>query len=250
MKFQIITYRNPKYSGKSGSGAWVASCQPFPWGVNEEPIKVLGPTPEEARERLVRALQQQIDIHFPDLEAVEVDVEGSDFGKEIWAEECLRAQDLSGLKVEVVVYKGLLVVIPKEPEKNVGKSHGWIPAGQTRLGSVLCDTNKYLGVSRQAFDLMKKIKVGRDCVGDIDWFWCEDGTYAFSWWGPIYRVINPETAIAARGFKVTNLLLGTCTLIPNDVPAEATEVIDRLGHSAVIWKDQAGINLPEEPQTP
>lgn len=161
----------------------------------------------------------------------------------------LRAQDLSGLKVEVVAYKGLIVVIPNEPEKNVGKDFGWIPMGQTRLGSVLCDTNKYLGVSRQAFELMKRIKVGRDCIGDIDWWACDDGTHAFAWWGPIYRVINPETAVAARNFRVTDRLLETCTLIANDVPAEATEVIDEHG-GIPIWKDQVGIALPEETEEP
>jgi hypothetical protein len=245
MKFEIVTYRNPKYLGQPGEGAWVAACRSFWWADHEPSIQVLGPTPEEARKRLVGVIQQRINVYFPELESSEVNVEMDDFGKKIWREQCYPVPDSSDLKVRVVAYEGLIIIEPIEPEKNVGKDFGWIPMGQTRIGSVLCDTKKYLGISKEAFELMKKIQVGRDCIGDLDWFACNDGTTAFSWYGPIYRVINPETAIAARGF-VTDKLLETCTLISNDVPAEAVELIDRRGRSVVIWKDQAGINLPEE----
>jgi hypothetical protein len=193
-----------------------------------------------------RIIQQHLDMGYPELVTNSVELTPSDHAKDTWREQWGQKQNSSELKVRVVAYEGLIIIEPKDPENNVGKDFGWIPMGQTRIGSVLCDTKKRLGVSHQAFELMRKIQVGRDCIGDIDWFACDDGTYAFSWFGPIYRVINLETSIAARSFHIIDKLLETCTLISNDVPAEAVELIDRLGRSVVTWKDQAGINLPEE----
>jgi hypothetical protein len=250
MNFQIVTYRNVKnLMNQPGEEPWVAACRPFPW-TDEKPLRVCGPTPEEAKERMQRLIQQQLDMGYPELSIGEVSLTMSEQALEAWEDDSLRAQDLSGLKVEVVAYKGLLVIIPKDPEKNVGKNFGWYPLGQTRIGSVLVDTKKLLGVSRQAFELMKKIEVGRDCIGDIDWWRCDDGTYAFAWFGPIYRVIDPESAIAARGFFVTEALLEMCTIIPNDVPAEATESIDIFEARSPIWKSQEGIVLTEEEASP
>lgn len=98
---------------------------------------------------------------------------------------------MSQLKVKVVAYKGLIVIEPIEPEKGASAKEGWVPMGPERLGSVLCKTKGRLGVSREAFDLLKQIPRGTDCIGDIGWWECGDGSHAFSWFGAIYRVIDP-----------------------------------------------------------
>jgi len=239
MNFQIVVYRNIKYLNQPGEDAWVASCRPFPW-TEDAPLRVCGPTPRDAQQRLKQVIQQRLDASYPDLVTNDIWLTPSEHAM---SDDSVRSGDLNSLKVRVVAYKGLIIIEPIEPENNVGKEFGWVPMGQTRIGSVICDTNKYLGVSREAFELMKQIKQGSDCIGDISWFLCSDGTWAFSWFGPIYRVINPDTAIGDRDFKVTDILLSTCTIIPNEVPAEATELIDAQG-STTIWKNQDGIEIP------
>lgn len=155
------------------------------------------------------------------------------------------------MKVRVVAYKGLIVIVPNEPEKDAGKPGDWFPMGPPgRLGSVLCNTQLNLGVSLEAFELMKNIKRGRDCIGDISWWGCDDSTHAFSWFGPIYRVIDPSTAIGDRDWNVTSNLLRTCTVIQNEVPDEAQKFLDQFEGKPfpTIWKDCAGVVIEEAVQ--
>lgn len=119
------------------------------------------------------------------------------------------------LKVSVFAHNGMIVMAPNEPEKDI--ENEWFPTNANRMGCVLCDTKNKLGVSQEALELMKTIQVGRDAIGDIDWWLCGDGKYAFSWFGSIYRVIDPKNAQSARGFKVYQ---NECTVIPNDLPDE------------------------------
>jgi hypothetical protein len=91
---------------------------------------------------------------------------------------------------------------------------------------------------------MRGIEVGHDAIGDIDWRWCTDETYAFSWWGPIYRIIDPETAIAARGFAISNhpnVFDGQYTEIPNEVPGDVAEAIDNFEGNDATWRTPMAI---------
>jgi len=128
------------------------------------------------------------------------------------------------IKVLVVAYKNRIIIIPHEPEKGIGD--GWYPTGKTRFGCVLLNTKNRLGVSNKAFQLMEKIRPNKDAIGDISWFKCSDGTYAFSWFGSIHRVINPYTAEGSRYFRVSSILKRNCIIIPNNVPNAAKQKID------------------------
>jgi hypothetical protein len=130
------------------------------------------------------------------------------------------------MKVQVVAYKGSIVFVPSNPTEGIGKTEGWYPTGDGRLGCVVTDTKKQLGVSEEAFALMKDIKRNHDAVGDISWWECDDGTYAFAWWGSIHRVLNPDSAEGDRDFRVTPSLRSACTIIPNEVPEAAKAAID------------------------
>jgi len=75
MKFQIVTYRRtkrwPPYSAKD---TYIAACRAFHWS-NSEPYRTEGKTPEEAREKMVKIIQEVLDKEFSDLRMTEVDLE-------------------------------------------------------------------------------------------------------------------------------------------------------------------------------
>ena len=143
------------------------------------------------------------------------------------------------MKVRVVAYKGRIVIVPSEPEKDI--DNGWFPTGQDRLGCVLLDTKKNLGVSAQAFALMREIHRSRnpDATGDLAWWATDDGTYVFGWSGSIHRVIHPMLA-EARDFHVTDELRKHFQLIPNRVPRAAMRVIDE-NPKAYAWAEPHSI---------
>lgn len=92
------------------------------------------------------------------------------------------------------------------------------------MGQVIMDTEKYLGVSDEAIELLKTVKNGRDAIGDVDWFKSSDGKMNFAWFGPVNRIINPDDAEAARGFRVP--AEGNYIKIENEVPLAARSCID------------------------
>lgn len=121
---------------------------------------------------------------------------------------------MKGFYVEVFAHKGFLIINPSEPVEH--KKFFW-PTGKGRMGCVLGDTLRHLRVSKEALALMEKIKTNGDVTGDLDWWWCTDETYAFSWWGAIYRVVNVAKSEAGRNFRVFPNL---CKIIPNKVTKE------------------------------
>jgi hypothetical protein len=141
------------------------------------------------------------------------------------------------LKVRVVAHEGMIVIVPFEPEKDI--KHQWWPTGGkngNNLGCVIGDSKKMLGCSREALDLMRRVKKNHDAVGDLGWWRCNDGQYAFSWWGPIFRIVDPAHSEADRDFHVHE---DQCTIIPNDVPEEAKKAIAATATAkkkAVSWK--------------
>lgn len=142
------------------------------------------------------------------------------------------------MKVQVVAYKNHLVIVPHEPEKGI--EDGWYPTNKHRFGCVITDTKKNLGVSEEAFELMKSIKRNHDAIGDIGWWECDDGTHAFSWFGSVHRVIDPHTAEGDRTFRIVPSLKDACTIIPNDVPEEAKlafAAVEVEGDEIYSWKE-------------
>jgi len=133
------------------------------------------------------------------------------------------------LKVRVLAYDNKLFFVPNEPFYNIDNQ--WFPANDKgRLGSVLAYSNLNLGVSREALELMRKIKRGRDGVGDIDWFKMNDGSCSFSWWGWLYRVMTPTDSVSARGFTIRDR---DCVIIKNVI---TDEMISGYNKYVDYWK--------------
>jgi hypothetical protein len=163
-------------------------------------------------------------------------------------------QTIPKIKVRVVAYKDRLVIVPKDPEKDITNKRPrlWWPTGGTNrniLGCVLGNSQTMLGVSEEAIQVMRKVQCGHDAIGDLDWWKCDDGTYAFSWWGPIHRIVKPP-AMAARGFKVQE---GQYIKIVNQVPTAAKKVIDAFKpgeKETAAWKEpyflEYNSNVPHE----
>jgi len=83
------------------------------------------------------------------------------------------------------------------------------------------DTKARLGVSDEAMALLKTIKRGRDSIGDVDWWACDDKSFAFGWLGPHLRLVDPKQSQTSRQYKV-----GPYVTIPNEVRPDAIEAID------------------------
>jgi hypothetical protein len=145
------------------------------------------------------------------------------------------------MKVRVVAYNNRIVLVPENPEQGINQE--WWPTGGTRIGCVVGNTKANLGVSEEALVLMRKMRVCRDAIGDLNWWWCTDGTYAFSWIGPIHRIVDPDTSEAARGFEIFR---DQCTIIPNDVPPEAIAVIDDHPRN-YAWREPHAVAYPPKP---
>lgn len=145
--------------------------------------------------------------------------------------------DKNNFHVKVLAHKGKIVTFPSNHEK----SKVFFPTGGTNLGCVVLDSKKHLHASKEALDLMNKIKTNNDCIGDLGWWKCNDDKYAFSWFGAIYRIIDPKNCEAARDFKVFQ---NECTIIPNDVPKE---IIDgfKAKNRMMLWKKPFSTTLDE-----
>lgn len=100
------------------------------------------------------------------------------------------------------------------------------------MGCVLADSKRDLQVSQEALDLMPEIDHNQDCIGDIDWWVCDDGSYAFSWWGPIFRIVEVYSCEAARGFKIYT---DQCTIIPNK-PTDEMKKACEADTDACYWR--------------
>jgi hypothetical protein len=78
-------------------------------------------------------------------------------------------------------------------------------------------------ISEEALKLLEKVKRGRDSIGDLDWWECDDGKKAFGWLGGFCRIINPDDVEGSRNYKIFK---DDCVIIPNDVPFGAKDVLD------------------------
>jgi len=153
--------------------------------------------------------------------------------------------DELGLKVRVIAYQGKIVLMPIDPEKGVNED--WWPTSDTRGGCVIGDSKKQLGVSEEALELMEQVKRNHDDVGDLGWWKCTDGKYAFSWWGAIYRVINVDGSEASRDFRVHR---SQCTIISNDVPQEVKLAFeDEKKISKHRWRDPILLECSDPPHS-
>lgn len=125
---------------------------------------------------------------------------------------------MDNLKVKVTAYKDNLIIqtVDKTADKN------FVPVGPGKLGSVLMDTKKFLGMSKEAVELSKTMPRGTDAIGDMSTWMATDGRACFSWFGPLYRVLDVKDCVSDRD----GIIDIPHVTIENDVPEEAKTLID------------------------
>lgn len=135
------------------------------------------------------------------------------------------------IKVKVLAYGSRLIVVPNRPFDDIGDI--WYPVNDSgNIGSVIVDTVNNLGVSLEALKLMKKIKVGSDGIGDIDWYKNSKGFYIFSWLCALYRVMDVSECVSARGFRVYS---DHCVIVNNDISDDIIKGIN--SYDGYRWKE-------------
>ena len=128
---------------------------------------------------------------------------------------------IKNLKVKVHAYRGILIIETVDPDNK--DYPGWVPAGEGKIGCVLKDTKTSLGISHEAMEWLEKMKTSRDSIGDVDWWACSDGTYAFGWLGGVFSLKGPDST-GSRHFEIAK---DHCVPIPNNPPKDAMEAVDR-----------------------
>lgn len=147
-------------------------------------------------------------------------------------------------KVRVYAYEDKIVFVPNKPEEDISVDRWW-PTSPETGGCVLMDSKKDLATSLEALFLMQTVKKNRDAIGDLNWWKCDNGQYAFSWWGPLFRVVDPDTSEAARDFRVHE---DQCAIIENALPPEVLAGLKAMAPSAIHWKEPTRIDckMPED----
>jgi hypothetical protein len=134
-----------------------------------------------------------------------------------------KTADVKDVKVKLHEYKGILVIETVNPQK---KHSDFIPSGDGRFGCVLakCDPTT-LGISKEAFALLSKVKRGRDSLGDLDIFKANDNQVVFGWIGGVFALQDPKQSTGSREYD-PSLLTGKYKEIANEAPKGAKEAID------------------------
>lgn len=124
------------------------------------------------------------------------------------------------LLARVSAHKGVLIFIGYGPAPR----DAWVPAGGGRIGCVVLDSAKNVGISPEALELLRKIPRSHDAIGDVDWWKCDDDTCAFAWLGGYRRLINAANASGSRDY-----VIGPHVVIENEIPDEVKTMLDAQG---------------------
>jgi len=123
------------------------------------------------------------------------------------------------LKVKVTAHEQYLIIetIDETEDKN------FIPVGGSRIGCVLIETSKYLGMSEEAFKLLKTLKKSGDDIGDISSWKTDKNEDCFSWLGGFKKLVHIPTAEGDN----TGIADINYVTIKNEVPPDALEAINK-----------------------
>lgn len=121
------------------------------------------------------------------------------------------------MKVKVTSYDQYLIIETVDGKKD----KNFTPAGENRIGCVLTETNKYLGMSKEAFKLLKTIKKSGDDIGEVSAWKTTDGKDCFAWLGGFKKIVDIANS-SGDASGIANIKYKT---IKNDVPKRAMEIL-------------------------
>ena len=121
-------------------------------------------------------------------------------------------------QTEVFAYKGFIGILSNP-------SHEGIIAhpGNGNLGVVM-DASK-VRISNEALTLLKSIKKGRDCIGDIDVFTTNDNKVIFSWLGGYMNIVKANEIVGSREYDPSHLKAYNGEI---NVPSDFIEAVDEI----------------------
>ena len=124
---------------------------------------------------------------------------------------------LLNLKVKVVEYHGEIIIETLKPDKD----EYFIPVTEPgHVGSVLTNTGRFLGMSKEAWALIKSLKKSHDDLGEVT-AWKAGDKDCFGWLGPIGRRVGPEATVDRGGIQDIDFVT-----IPNILNPEIKDIID------------------------
>lgn len=97
------------------------------------------------------------------------------------------------------------------------------PYDSSSMGFVISDVG-FVGVSNEAYELLKTIRPGRDSLGELDIFRGGPNGYVFGTLGGACGLFKATTVETSRDYRVP--YQNEFQLIANDVPEGAKEAID------------------------
>jgi len=78
--------------------------------------------------------------------------------------------------------------------------------GGSKIGTVVMDTKKHLGITRSAIKLLRDISDTAEraggSFGSLDWYKSDDGVYNFGWLGPKVCAVDPSQVELPRKVKI------------------------------------------------
>jgi len=126
-----------------------------------------------------------------------------------------RSEFPDDLKVVVVEHRGKIIIETIHPERD----GNFVPCGGSNIGCTVIDTNKYLGMSQEAWALIKTIPKSRDCIGDLTIWETDDDRGCFGWIGHPKRLADPSMCELSRdGTPDIPFILIENTVNPEELP--------------------------------
>ena len=123
------------------------------------------------------------------------------------------------MKVKVTELNGQVIIETLIKEKDAD----FIPVTeQGKIGSVMINTGKHLGMSKEALSFIKKLKVTGDDIGDVDGFIAGDNKHVFGWLGSLNRAVGPDATLPNNGFQDIDFIE-----IPNETSQWIIDAIDK-----------------------
>lgn len=125
--------------------------------------------------------------------------------------------NVNDIKVKVVEYNGDVIIETLKPEKD----DNFIPVTEPgKVGSVLLNTGKFLGVSKEAWRIIKGFKKSGDAIGEV-MAWKAGDKDCFGWLGPLGLRIGPDAEVDRDGIQDIDFIE-----IPNELNPKIKEIID------------------------
>jgi hypothetical protein len=123
------------------------------------------------------------------------------------------------IHARVTTYKGKIIceLVTQKSIKNeilTSIDHGM------KLGQVVFNTSKHLGISKEALSILKLLKPGKQALGTLSWF-SHNGTNHFGWLGEPYSIFETSGLEISKEYQI----LAHQEII-NDVPPAARKAID------------------------